>query len=216
VHPAGLRVDHIAPLFAHASVCRYLEMPVQHSSSRLLARMRRSYDRAHVEKLVADVRGAFPDVVIRSEAIVGFPGETDEEFEDLKAFVRDFAFDSLGVFPYSPEPGTDAASFEDAVDAGLARERAAELVAVQEEVSFAARARFQDRALQVLVDRVAEPGEGAFGECAHAGRFYGQALDIDGEVYLSGPVTVGEFVAARVVETDVFDLRADVIPAREC
>jgi ribosomal protein S12 methylthiotransferase len=215
VHPAGLRVDHIAPLFTHPGVCHYLEMPVQHSSSRLLARMRRSYDRAHVEKLVDDVRAAFPDVVIRSEAIVGFPGENDEDFEDLKAFVREFAFDSLGVFPYSPEPGTDAASFEGAVDAELARERAAELVAVQEEVSFAARARFQDRALRVLVDRVAEPGEGAFGDCTHAGRFYGQALDIDGEVCLSGAVTVGEFVDARVVETDVFDLRADVIPARE-
>jgi ribosomal protein S12 methylthiotransferase len=214
VHPAGLGVEHIAPLFAHASVCRYLEMPVQHSSSRLLERMRRSYDREHVARLIAHVRAAFPDVVIRSEAIVGFPGETDAEFEDLKAFVGDFAFDSLGVFPYSPEPGTEAASFGDAVAPELARERAAELASVQEAASFAARARFKDRTLRVLVDREAEPGEGAFGECAHAGRFYGQALEIDGEVYLSGPATVGRFVEARVIETDVFDLRAEVTPAR--
>lgn len=211
VHPAGLGVEHIAPLFAHPSVCRYLEMPIQHSSSRLLERMRRSYDRGHVERLLHDIRASFPDVVIRSEAIVGFPGETDGEFEDLKAFVRDFAFDSLGVFPYSPEPGTDAAGFADAVDADLTRERATELSAVQEAASFDARARFKDRVLRVLVDREADAGEGAFGDCARAGRFYGQALDIDGEVYLSGAANVGEFVDALVVETDVFDLRAEVI-----
>jgi ribosomal protein S12 methylthiotransferase len=211
IHPAGVTVDHIARLFAHPSVCRYLEMPVQHSSSRVLALMKRSYDRPHVEKLVGDIRSAFPDVVIRSEVIVGFPGETEDEFEELKNFVSDFAFDSLGVFPYSPEPGTEAAPLAAADTVGVASERAAELAAVQEAASFGARARFRDTTLRVLVDRTIDADETGFAGCTRAGRFYGQALEIDGEVHLCGDARPGEFVEARITDTDVFDLRGEVV-----
>ncbi|HEX5131125.1 MAG TPA: 30S ribosomal protein S12 methylthiotransferase RimO [Candidatus Krumholzibacteria bacterium] len=211
IHPAGVTVDHIARLFEHPSVCRYLEMPVQHSSTRLLELMRRSYDRPHIEKLIGDIRGAFPDVVIRSEVIVGYPGETDAEFEDLKSFVSDFAFDSLGVFPYSPEPGTEAAPLADAGTRLVASERAAELSAVQEAASFGARARFQDQRLRVLVDRVVDEGDSAYEGCTRAGRFYGQALEIDGEVFVDGDAAPGDFVEVRVTETDVFDLRGEII-----
>lgn len=210
IHPAGLTVDYIARLFEQRAVCRYLEMPVQHSSTRLLESMRRSYGRGHVEALVTGIRSAFPDVVIRSEVIVGFPGETDDEFEDVKAFVRDFAFDSLGVFPYSPEPGTEAASFENLVPAAIVADRASDLAATQEAASFSARARFRDRVLRVLVDREADEVP----EARLAGRFYGQALEIDGEVYLAGDAKVGDFVDARVTDTDVFDLYARVVPDR--
>jgi ribosomal protein S12 methylthiotransferase len=213
VHPAGLTADHIARVFQHPSVCRYLEMPVQHSSSRLLAAMKRSYDRGHVERLVSGIRAAFPDVVIRSEAIVGFPGETDDEFEDLKAFVQEFAFDSLGVFPYSPEPGTEAVTLVPAADPAVARERATELAEIQEAVSFGARARFQGQVLKVLVDREVAANEAGFEGCARAGRFYGQALEIDGEVYVGGDAPVGEFVDVRVTETDVFDMRGELVSA---
>jgi ribosomal protein S12 methylthiotransferase len=212
VHPAGVGVDYVSRLFEHKSVCRYLEMPVQHSSSRLLHAMQRSYSREHVAGLVTDIRAAFPDVVIRSEVIVGFPGESEQEFEDLKAFVRDFAFDSLGVFPYSPEPGTKAAALDGAVSAPLIADRVAELATVQEAASFAARARFRDTTLRVLVDRADDDGAG--NGARFAGRFYGQALEIDGEVYVTGNAAVGEFVDARVTETDVFDLYARVVPDR--
>jgi ribosomal protein S12 methylthiotransferase len=214
VHPAGLSVDHVAPLFEHPSVCRYLEMPVQHASSRMLSRMNRGHDRAHVESLLGAVRAAFPDVVIRSEVIVGFPGETDAEFEELKEFLGEFAFDSLGVFPYSPEPGTAAREFDAALDPGLIRERLDEVVALQEAVSFGARARFKDRVLRVLVDRALEGSEGVFDGCGFAGRFYGQAPEIDGEVFMAGDARVGEFADVRITETDVFDLRGDVVTGR--
>lgn len=210
IHPAGLSVDYIARLFEHPQVCRYLEMPVQHSSTRLLELMKRSYRKEHVEALVTGIRSAFPDVVIRSEVIVGFPGETDDEFEDVKAFVGDFAFDSLGVFPYSPEPGTDAASFAKPVSAAIIADRASELAATQEAASFSARARFRGQVMRVLVDRESHEGAGA----RFAGRFYGQALEIDGEVYVAGNAEVGQFVDARVTDTDVFDLYARVVPDR--
>ena len=160
------------------------------------------------------MRAAFPDVVIRSEVIVGFPGETEAEFEDLKDFLGEFAFDSLGVFPYSPEPGTEARDFGEALDPALVRERADEVVAMQEAASFGARARFKDRVLRVLVDREVEAGEGAFDGCGFAGRFYGQAPEIDGEVFIAGEARVGEFVDVRIIETDVFDLCGHVVTGR--
>lgn len=213
IHPAGLSVDHIARLFEHPSVCRYLEMPVQHASSRLLEMMKRSYDRPHVERLIRDIRAAFPDVVIRSEVIAGFPGETEAEFEELKNFVSDFAFDSLGVFPYSPEPGTEAAPLAAADTASVASERAAELAVVQEAASFGARARFRDTTLRVLVDREIEPEETGFEGSTRAGRFYGQALEIDGEVHMNGDARPGDFAQVRITGTDVFDLHGEVVPA---
>ncbi|HXS10985.1 MAG TPA: 30S ribosomal protein S12 methylthiotransferase RimO [Candidatus Krumholzibacteria bacterium] len=209
LHPAGLEVRHIEPLFEHPSVCRYLEMPVQHSSSRILERMQRSYDRTHIEKLMAGIRNAFPDVVIRSEVIVGFPGETDAEFDELKGFLGEFAFDSLGVFPYSPEPGTRAPELDGQLHPELIRERATEVTELQEALSFAARSRFQGATLRVLIDRELDADESGAG---HAGRFYGQAPDIDGEVFVTGDARPGEFAEVRVTETDVFDLSGEVIP----
>jgi ribosomal protein S12 methylthiotransferase len=212
VHPAGLEVRHIEPLFAHPSVCRYLEMPVQHASSRLLERMKRGYDRAHVESLVASVRASFPDVVIRSEVIVGFPGETDDEFEDLKRFLGEFAFDSLGVFPYSPEPGTQAPLLDGPLHSELIRARASEVTELQEALSFASRARFQNATLRVLIDRELEGAEVGAEGAGFAGRFYGQAPDIDGEVFVAGSARVGEFADVRITATDVFDLSGEAVP----
>jgi ribosomal protein S12 methylthiotransferase len=171
--------------------------------------MQRGYDRAHVEALMASVRAAFPDVVIRSEVIVGFPGETETEFEELKRFLGDFAFDSLGVFPYSPEPGTRAPALDGQLHPELIRERASEITELQEALSFAARARFAGTTLRVLIDRAAEPGEFA----PSAGRFYGQAPDIDGEVFVTGDARIGDFADVRITETDVFDLCGEVVPA---
>jgi ribosomal protein S12 methylthiotransferase len=215
VHPAGLEMRHIEPLFEHSSVCRYLEMPVQHSSDRILERMQRSYDREHVAALLRAIRDAYPDVVIRSEVIVGFPGESEAEFEHLKEFLGEFAFDSLGVFPYSPEPGTQAPALDGQLHPELIRERASEVTGLQDAISFGARSRFAGRSLRVLVDRPLESGEtdALAPRAGWAGRFYGQAPEIDGEVFVTGDARVGEFADVRVTETDVFDLCGEVIPA---
>ena len=158
---------------------------------------------------MAGIRNAFPDVVIRSEVIVGFPGETDAEFDELKGFLGEFAFDSLGVFPYSPEPGTRAPELDGQLHPELIRERATEVTELQEALSFAARSRFQGATLRVLIDRELDADESGAG---HAGRFYGQAPDIDGEVFVTGDARPGEFAEVRVTETDVFDLSGEVIP----
>jgi len=205
VHPAGLDVDYLRRLLELPSVVPYLEMPVQHASSRILERMARSHDREAAVRLLESARSAFPDIVIRSEVIVGFPGETDAEMEELKAFIEEFQFDSLGIFPYSPEPGTNAASMPDRIDPATVRDRVEELATLQEAISFGARSRFVGRTLPVLIDRRVEPGES---EGSHfAGRFYGQALEVDGEVYIEGEgLEVGSFVDVRITDAGPYDL----------
>jgi ribosomal protein S12 methylthiotransferase len=210
LHPSGITIDHVRRLFSHPSVVRYLEMPVQHVSTRLLRRMRRSHDRAHVVRLLDGIRSEFPDAVMRSEVIVGFPGETDREFGSLVRFVEEFQFESLGIFPYSREPGTAAAVLDGVVPEAVVRQRAEELSAVQEGVSFAVQSGRIGRVFDVLVDRVADREEGGASGHGWVGRFYGQAPDVDGEVYIEAErLYVGEFARVRITDADLFDLRGE-------
>jgi ribosomal protein S12 methylthiotransferase len=199
-------------LFEHDAVVRYLEMPIQHVADELLVRMRRSHDRGHVERLIAGIRKDFPGVVIRSEVIVGFPGEADAHFEELLNFVKHIEFDSLGVFPYSPEPGTEAETWPGALPEAELRHRVDELTAVQEAVSFGVQAARVGQSLDVLVDRRCGPQEQPAGGVA--GRFYGQAPEIDGEVFVAAPsAEIGEFVRVRITDSGVFDLMGEPISA---
>ncbi len=212
LHPASLTLATVRRLFEHKSVCRYLEIPFQHASDTILTRMRRSHDRRRLEKLFSGLRSEFPDAVIRSEAIVGFPGETEKDFEILKEFVAKARFYSLGIFPFSPEPGTEAASFENLVPEEIAADRAAELASGQEAVSFDFSSGYLGKSLPVLVDREIRSEECIFENCDFAGRFYGQALEIDGEVYLKGTgIAPGDFITVRIVDTDIYDLKGEMV-----
>jgi len=207
VHPAGMDLEQLVRLLETPGVVPYLEIPVQHASSRVLARMKRGYDRRHVETLITGVRAAVPGVVLRSEVIVGFPGESDAEFEELRNFIEEIRFDSLGIFPYSPEPGTAATRLDGALDRGTVSDRLDTLTAAQEAVSFGARARFLGTCQRVLVEREVGADEGVFDGCRYAGRFYGQAPEVDGEVYVGAEhLDIGSFVDVTITETDTFDL----------
>lgn len=213
-HPASLTMDIVRRLFEHDAVCRYLEMPVQHASDRILERMGRSHNVERMEKLLSGLYAEYPDVVVRSEVLVGFPGETEEDFERLKEFVATARFASLGVFPFSPEPGTMAASSGSRVPDDLIAQRVAEIASLQEAVSFGFHAAFAGKILRILVDRKLADEEGIFEGCRYAGRFYGQAYEIDGEVYLSGgDVSPGNWITARIVDTDIHDLKGEIVDA---
>jgi ribosomal protein S12 methylthiotransferase len=131
----------------------------------------------------------------------------------LKEFIQEFEFDSLGIFPYSREPGTVAAAMPNQLPDHVIRDRVEELTAHQEAIAFGARSRFEGKVLPILIDRAVESDDGGFEGCDWAGRFYGQGLDVDGEVYLSSKraLTVGEFVDARIVDAGTFDLKAEVL-----
>jgi ribosomal protein S12 methylthiotransferase len=211
LHPGSLTIDLARRIFEHPSVCRYLEVPVQHASDRVLERMGRHYTRKHLERVLGGIRSEFPDVVVRSEVMVGFPGEEDSDFDELKSFVESAQFASLGVFVYSREAGTAASSLDGRAAQSAGPERASEIVDIQRSVTFGLLSDQKGRKHRVLVDRLIEKGADGHGDCSYAGRYYGQAYEIDGEVYLNArDLTVGEFVEARITNADVFDLEAEL------
>lgn len=210
VHPGSLTIDLARRLFEHPNVCRYLEAPIQHASDSLLRRMRRPYTRAHLERLFTGLRDEFPDLRVRSEVIVGFPGETEDDFRELLDFVEWAEFASLGVFTYSPEQSTAAATLEPTVPDGVKLERASELSSHQEAIAFGLHSAERGMLRRVLVDRNLDDG-GPRG-FQFAGRYYGQALEVDGEIWLKGErIEVGQFVDARITDADSLDLRAEVV-----
>jgi ribosomal protein S12 methylthiotransferase len=209
VHPGSLTLDLTRRVFEHPSVCHYLESPIQHASDRILKRMRRSYTRASLEELFTGIRKEFPDARVRSEVIVGFPGEEDSDFEELKRFVEEVEFASLGIFVYSPEPNTPAAQLDGVVPDSVKNERAAELSDLQNAITFGLHNAERGEVHKVLVDRSRD--DSLRDGYPYAGRYYGQAPEVDGEVLLKGDgLVIGEFVSAGITDADVFDLRGEV------
>ena len=207
VYSAGITERLVELVAGERRIVPYIDMPIQHATDRMLERMRRP-ERVHTlrEKL-AWLRGAIPDLAIRTTCLVGFPGETDEEFRALLAFLEEAQFDRLGAFAYSPQEGTRAVQFEDDVPDYVKRERLEELVEVQRAISGERLARFVGREVDLLVDRVSDPDEQG---ATHVGRVQWQADDVDGVTYLAqgGWAEVGSFVRARVTASEDYDFRA--------
>jgi ribosomal protein S12 methylthiotransferase len=191
IHPASLTMDIVRRLFAHETVCRYLELPVQHASNPILERMGRSHNVERLAALLANIHDEYPGVVVRSEVLVGFPGETEDDFERLKEFIESARFASLGVFPFSPEPGTPAASVGNRVPPDVIARRVEEITSLQEAVSFGFHAAYQGKTLKVLVDRELTGREGIF--------------------ETGGEATTGGWVKARIVDTDIYDLKGVIV-----
>ncbi|PYP94540.1 MAG: 30S ribosomal protein S12 methylthiotransferase RimO [Gemmatimonadetes bacterium] len=207
LYSAGL-TDRLMELVARSPrIVPYLDIPIQHAADRMLERMRRPERKRTLREKLAWLRGAIPDVAIRTTCLVGFPGETDEDFRELLAFVEEAQFDRLGAFAYSPQEGTRATQYPDDVPDGVKRDRLEELLEVQRAISAERLARFVGREVPVLVDRVAEPDETG---ATHVGRVAWQADDVDGATYLErgGWAEVGTFVPARLTASEDYDFRA--------
>ncbi len=213
-------IDAIASL---ANVVRYIDMPLQHIHDDVLTRMKRHTSRRLIETLLEKLRTRAPGMAIRTTFISGFPGETDEAHEELVRFVKEFGFDAMGVFPYSPEPGTPAATWHakgQAISPQVIEERIDELMTAQQEVVFVRHERMaeQGAACEVMIDSSAEVEGKATTGVTRGGRLYvgrsrGQAPDIDGRTYvMSGErLSPGEVVACRVTGWDGYDLVAQPV-----
>jgi ribosomal protein S12 methylthiotransferase len=192
-------------------VCRYVDLPLQHASDAVLRRMRRPGTRRTYDRLLARIRGRVPGVALRTTFIVGFPGETDADLDELRAFVQDVEFDHVGVFTYSHEEGTSAFGLADDVPAAVKRRRRGSLMAAQRRIVRAAQKRRVGERVRVLVD-------GASPEHALVlrGRLEGQAPDIDPCVYLTDGdperCRPGTFVEADIVGAQEYDLVARPLP----
>ncbi len=201
-HPARVSDDLLDALAADPRACRYLDIPFQHSHPSVLARMNRA-DTPDPLPLLARVRERLPGVALRTTLMVGFPGETEEDFSHLLSFVEEARFDHLGAFVWSPEEGTAAESLPDRVDEEEAKERLDRLMMLQGEVSA--------EKLEALVGwEVTVLSEGADDEGVPYGRHQGQAPEVDGVVELDRPVPAGEFVRVRITASEVHDLKGEV------
>lgn len=191
-------IDTIASL---DRVLPYIDMPLQHISTGILRRMGRGVSREQTETLLGKLRGRIPGLAIRTSFITGFPGETDAEFQELLDFVWEFQFDALGVFEYSPEPGTPAAEMPSPVPVNIAARRAEAIMDAQRQIVTAVNQSLAEdhQPLEVLVD-----GLDPQGRCV--GRYYGQAPDIDGLCIFTEPQEPGEFISTTVVGSDEYDL----------
>jgi ribosomal protein S12 methylthiotransferase len=209
VYSAGL-TERLVELVARESrIVPYLDIPIQHASDRMLERMRRPERRHTLRAKLAWLRETIPDVAIRTTCLVGFPGETDDDFRQLLAFLEEAQFDRLGAFAYSPQEGTRAAAYPDDVPEGVKRDRLEEVLEVQRAISAERLGRFVGRDVPVLVDRVADPDDDG-GGATHVGRVPWQADDVDGVTYLArgGWARPGSFLTARVTATEDYDFRA--------
>ncbi|MBX3609759.1 MAG: 30S ribosomal protein S12 methylthiotransferase RimO [Hydrogenophaga sp.] len=202
-------VDEVIPLMAEGLVLPYLDVPLQHSHPDVLRRMKRPASGEKNLERIARWRELCPEIVVRSTFIAGFPGESDAEFEDLLAFVREARIDRAGCFAYSPVTGAAANGLPDPVPDALREERRVRFMAVAEEVSTQKLRSRIGADMQVLVDHAP-----ALGRKGGVGRSYADAPEIDGVVRLLAPqkisktLKVGEFTRARIVDTDGHDLVA--------
>ena len=211
VYSAGLSQRLVDLIAREPRIVPYIDMPIQHASDRMLERMRRPERRRTIAEKLAWLRGAIPDLAIRTTCLVGFPGETEHDFRELIGFLEEAQFDRLGGFAYSPQEGTRAVQHPDDVPDAVKRERLEELLEVQRAISAERLARFVGREVEVLIDGLADPLDGgAGGDATHVGRVQWQADDVDGVTYVSqgGWAVAGTFVRARLAESEDYDFRA--------
>ena len=202
-YPQNVTPELIDVLAGEKRVCRYLDVPLQHAHPDVLRRMRRPHDVDSVYRLIARLRDAMPDVALRSAFIVGFPGETEAEFEALLAFLQATALDKVGVFAYSTEEGTIAADMPNQVPAAVIAERYERAMIVQQGVSLARNRAQVGRELEILIEGV--------GDGLSVGRSYREAPEVDGLVLVPGEAAVGDIIRARVVGAQEYDLIAEPI-----
>lgn len=213
LHPAHVDLSRLVPLVKGGAVIPYLDIPIQHASDRILRAMARRYSRADLERLFEALRSRIDDLVLRTTVMVGFPGETDEEFRQLVDFIETISFDHVGVFSYSPERGTKAFSLRPRVPEHVAEERKDELLTIQLDLSHERMSARLGSEVEVLVDAGVGDEERPQPDVEWLGRFYGQAYDVDGITYLKGgPARPGDLVRAKVLEAQPYDLIARIVP----
>ncbi|MBK8452608.1 MAG: 30S ribosomal protein S12 methylthiotransferase RimO [Thiofilum sp.] len=199
-------VDHLLPLMAENKILPYLDIPFQHASPSVLKNMRRP---AHAEKVLERVhkwRELCPDMTVRSTFIVGFPGETEDDFEQLLDFLEEAQLDRVGAFAYSPVEGATANDLPNAVSEEVKQERLERFMELQAEISADKLGSLIGQTMTVLIDDV--------GEGQSIGRTYRDAPEIDGQVVIEGcELPVGEFVEVLITHADEHDLWAEVMPS---
>jgi ribosomal protein S12 methylthiotransferase len=203
-YPAKFPLEILDVIRERPNICNYLDMPLQHASDRMLTAMRRQLTRQDMTDLVRSIREKVPGICLRTTLIAGFPGETEQDVEELKDFLREHRFDRVGIFTYSHEEGTSAYGLEDDVPAEEKQRRAQEIMEVQQEISYEINQQKIGKVVQVLIDK------------KEAGRYLGRtefdSVEVDNEVIIHSKerLPIGEFATVRITKAYDYDLEGEV------
>jgi ribosomal protein S12 methylthiotransferase len=204
-YPSKFPLDIIDAIRERPNICNYLDMPLQHAANNMLLRMKRQITREEMEDLVGDIRHRLPEICIRTTLIAGFPGETREDVEELKTFLRKMRFDRVGTFTYSHEEGTSAYDLADNIPAEEKEARAQEIMEVQQEISLEKNQSKVGKTFKVIIDK------------KEAGRYLGRtefdSVEVDNEVIVHSPrrLQPGDFVQVKINKAFDYDLEGDVV-----
>jgi len=185
-------------------ICNYLDIPIQHISSGMLEKMNRNFSPMQIRTLLTEIRNRIPGVILRTSLITGFPGETQEDFDELSEFVKEYKFNHLGVFCFSSEEGTPAAEFPDQIHDLVKEERRSFLMTLQKKIVKAVNKTRLNEVCEVLI-------EDESSENMYVGRSYAEAPSVDGQIYVLSNKTLrkGEFVSVKITKTYDYDLLAE-------
>lgn len=207
-YPDGITDSLIQLIRTEDKICKYLDIPLQHISDNILEKMKRRGREAEIRALLAKLRAEIPGLALRTSLIVGFPGETDEDFAKLLHFVEEAQFERLGVFCFSKEEGTPAAEMDGQVSERVKRERYKKIMKAQARVSFKRNRRLIGEHEQVIVEGYSDETD-----LLLKGRSSRQAPDIDGQVYITaGNANVGDIVTLRITDSSDYDLIGEIVP----
>lgn len=206
-YPEEITDELISAIKNLPKVCHYLDMPIQHGSDDVLRRMGRWTNREQIEKTVAKLREEIPDIALRTTLITGFPGETEDDFEQVKGFVKKMEFDRLGVFTYSREEDTPAAEMDGQIDEEVKEARRDEIMQIQQDIAFDKSNSRVGEIYEVMIEGRL-PDEGVY-----IARTYMDAPDVDGYVFIQSDYNLdsGDFVKVEVTRSDEYDLIAEII-----
>ena len=206
-YPAHFPEDLFQVMKKHKNVCHYMDIALQHISDNMLQKMRRHITKEETYRLLERFRQEMPDIHLRTTLMVGHPGETEADFEELKKFVREMKFERMGAFAYSEEEGTYAAAhYEDSVPAEVKEKRLNELMAIQQTISAELNAQKVGREMKVIIDRL----EGDY----YIGRTEYDSPEVDPEVLIertNGELKIGDFYQAKIIQSDDYDLYAEIV-----
>ncbi len=206
-YPSGFPMDVIQEMKNNPKICNYLDIPLQHGSSKVLKAMRRGIDREKTVKLIESIRNEIPNIAIRTTLIAGYPGENQEDFDEMYDWVKEMRFDRLGIFAYSHEENTHAYNFEDDVPSKIKKERTEKIMELQAGISFELNEQKIGNTYKVLIDRV----EGEF----FIGRTEYDSPEVDNEVLIKKDsetyLRLGDFVNVEITSSEHFDLFGKVV-----
>ena len=206
-YPEEIDDNLIQVMKEEKKLCHYLDLPIQHANDEILKRMGRRTSKAQLEEIIGKLKRELPDITLRTTLITGFPGETEEQHEELKAFVDEMEFDRLGVFTYSPEEDTPAAEMPDQIPEEVKEDRQAEIMELQQEIAFAqAEDMIGEEVLVMIEGKVAD-------ENAYVGRTYKDAPGVDGLIFINTDEELmsGDFARVKVTGAVEYDLIGELL-----